>query len=176
MYFVEHGTDIWIAEIPTKTVIEHPVAFQLVEQIQRSVQFNDDYRFKIEFCLHEALQNAAIHGNLQFTKGVLTVEDFEEMQALIQRRLEKEFFAQRHVRVVFWHNTEGFWCEIKDEGNGFSAEDLYKKTVFGRGLSLISTLSDSFTYHQDKKNTRDFFQEIVMNPSHESQTACHVAG
>jgi anti-sigma regulatory factor (Ser/Thr protein kinase) len=158
MYFVQSGTDTWVAEIPTKTVLDCPVATLLVEQVHLIMGFCDESRFKMEFCLQEGLQNAAVHGNLQFDKSVFTVEDFEAMQAFIQHQLTQEPFSTRHVGVVLRQNREGFWWEIKDEGKGFSLQNLQKQTVFGRGLSLISEFSDAFHYNQEKTTLEIFFR------------------
>jgi len=71
----------------------------------------------------QAVQNAIHHGN---------VDD-----------------ATKHVRIEVGHCRGGIYFEVEDEGAGFDYETLLSQPATiekGRGLFLISTLSDGFSF------------------------------
>jgi anti-sigma regulatory factor (Ser/Thr protein kinase) len=159
MHFSRPAANIWEGIIPTEKVLHERVAALLIEAIQPFLNLTEDLRFKVELCLQEGLQNAAVHGNLAVTMPLLSVDDFENAQALIAQHLTESPFKQRQVRVVCKVLDDILQWDIQDEGNGFSLEDTQKATLFGRGFMLIAELSDAFSYCQETKTLQLLFKQ-----------------
>jgi anti-sigma regulatory factor (Ser/Thr protein kinase) len=160
MYLSPQQADVWEARIPTEKIIRETIAALLVEEMQQFIPFSEEMRFKIEFCLQEGLQNAAVHGNLGVTMPLLSLEDFERAQELIERRLTISPFNQRQVQFVCRLLAESLELNIKDEGKGFSLAETKKETLFGRGFILMTELSDGFSYCQETTTLQILFKKL----------------
>lgn len=160
MYLSPQQADVWEARIPTEKIIREPVAALLVQEIQQFATLSEEMRFKIEFCLQEGLQNAAVHGNLGVTMPLLSLEDFERAQKLIDHRLTISPFNKRQVQVICRLFPESLELNIKDEGRGFSLTEIQKETLFGRGFMLMTELSDGFSYCQETTTLQVLFSKL----------------
>ncbi len=160
MYLSPQEAGMWEARLPTEKIIREPIAALLVEEMQQFIRFSEEMRFKIEFCLQEGLQNAVVHGNLEVTMPLLSLEDFEHAQNIIEHRLTIPLFNQRQVQVVCRLFSESLELNIKDEGKGFSIAEKQKETLFGRGFMLMTELSDGFSYCQKTTTLQILFKKL----------------
>ena len=102
---------------------------RLVEEVCDKYNLNHNYLGCISVSLHEAFQNAMIHGNQNDPKKSIIV-DFEK-------------------------SATGISFTVKDEGMGFDfgkipdiKDDGKEKTFPGRGLFLIKSLSDNVVFNE----------------------------
>jgi anti-sigma regulatory factor (Ser/Thr protein kinase) len=160
MYLSRQEANSWAAKIPTEKIIRESIAALLVQEMQPFVVFSEEQRFKIEFCLQEGLQNAAVHGNLGVTMPLLSVEDFDRAQERIEQRLTKSPFSQRHIHVVCQVFPERMEWKIRDEGKGFLMPETQRETLFGRGFMLMAALSDGFSYCQETTTLQIIFNKL----------------
>lgn len=103
-----------------------------------------------ELCVHEALNNAIIHGNLGINEGPGGMPDgFSSFLGQIRQRLADPQFAARHVFFEARYRSEETELIITDEGDGFLEvrrdvdDGLEEKS--GRGLTIMRELADAVT-------------------------------
>ena len=100
----------------------------------------------IGLCLHEALVNAVVHGNLEIPSS-LKNESSEKFEQLLQEREAIPEFAQRQVNIRCQVTTKHLKFEIEDEGKGFEPKTLRLSTPTlmiptGRGILIITAFMD----------------------------------
>ncbi|PID57560.1 hypothetical protein CSB45_06950 [candidate division KSB3 bacterium] len=107
---------------------------------------------KIGLCLHEAMVNAVIHGNLEISSSIKedSPRKFEEL--LRQRELAPGY-GERQVDVRCEVTAEQFIFEICDEGEGFDPKSLQfsDSTLMipsGRGILIITAFMDSVFWNE----------------------------
>lgn len=111
------------------------------------------HRGDAELCLHEALNNAIIHGNLGISQGPGGMPDgFNSFLGQIRQRLADPNLASRHVFFEARRQPEATELIITDEGEGFvevhrpTDQGLEEKS--GRGLTIMRELADAVTITQ----------------------------
>ena len=107
--------------------------------------------------IHEALNNAILHGNLELDSA-LREDDEKVYFQLGQQRRNEEPYKSRRVYVTTRYTRQEMTIIIRDEGPGFDPSNLPDPTdpanmekVSGRGLLLIQTFMDRVS-HNDKGN------------------------
>ncbi len=105
----------------------------------------------ISFCLHEALVNAIIHGNLEISSS-LKNDSLEEYEQLWREREQMPEFANRKVRIRCEIQPEYLKFEIEDEGRGFDPNkvqqgDPVTMLPYGRGLLIITAYMDEVSWN-----------------------------
>ncbi len=100
----------------------------------------------IGLCLHEALANAIIHGNLEIPSEIKnqSPEDFEK---LVQERESLLKFVNRQVNIRCQITLEHLKFEIEDQGPGFNFRkiknpDPMRMLPSGRGILIITSFMD----------------------------------
>ncbi len=109
----------------------------------------------ISLCLHEALANAVIHGNLEIPSS-LKNESPEKFETLLKERESIPEFAKRTVMIRCQITTKYLKFEIADEGKGFDPKQLeysdpLKMIPTGRGIVIITSFMDK-VYWNDTGN------------------------
>lgn len=107
----------------------------------------------ISLCLHEALANAVIHGNLEISSS-LKDESPEKFEKLLKERESIPEFANRKVIIRCQITTEELKFEIEDEGKGFDPKKLEYADPFrwmiptGRGILIIVAFMDKVYWNE----------------------------
>ena len=100
----------------------------------------------IGLCLHEAMVNAVIHGNLEIASSIKN-ESPDEFERLLREREANPQYADRRVDIRCQVTTEQLYFEIGDEGKGFEPHELQFSdpalmVPSGRGILIISAFMD----------------------------------
>ena len=102
---------------------------RLIEEVCDKYNLNHNYLGCISVSLHEAFQNAMIHGNQNDPKKSIII-DFEKSAIGISFKLKDEGIGFDFSKIP----------EIKDDG---------KEKIFpGRGLFMIKSLSDNVSFNE----------------------------
>ena len=117
---------------------------RLIEEVCDTHNLNHNYLGCISVSLHEAFQNAMIHGNQNDPKKTVTI-DFEK-------------------------SATGISFTVKDEGTGFDfgkipdiKDDGKEQTFPGRGLFLIKSLSDNVSFNESGNEIQIGFKISSIN-------------
>ncbi len=105
----------------------------------------------IGLCLHEALVNAIVHGNLEISSS-LKNDAPEQFERLLCERSALPDYVNRQVSIRVQVTTEQLRVDIEDQGKGFSPQTLNlsdptKMIPSGRGLLIISAFMDHVTWN-----------------------------
>ncbi|MGK5094891.1 response regulator [Deltaproteobacteria bacterium TL4] len=110
----------------------------------------------ITLCLHEALNNAVIHGNLE-VPSTLKEQSFETFMNKVKEREAKQEYAHRLIKITFRMENLRMIFEVQDQGHGFEFEKLPSHEnpdsllLSGRGLLLIRASMDEVSWDQHSK-------------------------
>jgi anti-sigma regulatory factor (Ser/Thr protein kinase) len=138
--------------IPSQTsVIANAVSF-LQDRVKLYCDFYNINLRNISLCLHEALANAIIHGNLELPSH-LKNESPELFERLLHERQQLPQFADRQVQLHCQISPEHLKMEIQDQGKGFNFRsvqqpDPLKLIPSGRGILIITTLMDEVLWNE----------------------------
>jgi anti-sigma regulatory factor (Ser/Thr protein kinase) len=128
-----------------------------LEELVRGRLTGPDKLALLGVSLHEAIANAAMHGNLELSSD-LRVADEEEYCRLARERREQGPYASRRVFVTARFTHADVTFVIRDEGPGFDPKQVPDPTdqcnlgrASGRGLLLIRTFMDHVA-HNEKGN------------------------
>lgn len=107
----------------------------------------------IGLCLHEALVNAIIHGNLEISSTVKN-ENPEKFETLIKEREADPVYADREVVIRCEITSDHLTFEIKDEGKGFDPctlrfADPIHILPTGRGIFIITSFMDKVFWNAE---------------------------
>lgn len=106
----------------------------------------------IGLCLHEALVNAIIHGNLKIPSS-LKEESPVKFERLLHTREASPKYANKPVKIHCQITTEHLKFVIEDEGQGFKPQKLRYSDPFmmspaGRGILLITAFMDKVSWNK----------------------------
>jgi anti-sigma regulatory factor (Ser/Thr protein kinase) len=108
---------------------------------------------QVAMALHEAVQNAAEHGNLEL-QSEMRDDDLEGYFALMEERAGSAPFKDRRIRVDAEFSRDEASFTVQDEGPGFDPADLPDPTdpanlerLSGRGVLLMRTFMDEVNYN-----------------------------
>lgn len=136
-----------------------------LREVNELIAFFQDYLRRLEICddadlirvgtaLHEAIVNAAEHGNLELSSDLREQGD-GEYRRLAKQRAAQQPYSDRRVQITARFRPQHATFEIKDEGPGFDADSLPDPTdpenlgkVSGRGLFLIKTFMDEVQFNE----------------------------
>jgi CheY-like chemotaxis protein len=157
------GATRWLAETGYRFVLDNrcdwlrPLVAHFQEELTRRGFCDETELFQVGMALHEALTNAAHHGNLELDSS-LREGGIEAYVALVKERCEEEPYCRRRVHVQATYSPAEASFTIRDEGKGFNpatvpdprdASNLAR--LSGRGLMLIRTFMDEVR-HNDRGN------------------------
>ena len=160
------------------TPASHPMQLNLSEQSAFEVVFDTAhaYRFSladwligqltflspkqketIKLCLHEAVSNAILHGNLQVGSQNGNTSSFLQVQELTMHRLEDPDYANRKITLRCEYSDDVLSIEVEDEGKGFNLKQALErnlKSPYPRGLAMIQRFTHHMSLHKRGKCIR----------------------
>ncbi len=154
-------------------VYRYDVAQVFTTALQQRRKFSDERKQAIHLAVHEALVNGLFHGNLQLSSSMRQdVVGFVSYLDLVARRLNTPAYAQKAISICSVWNKMRLEIKIKDEGVGYSLEQILKRnsgdvsSKSGRGLQIIAHAVDSCTIdNYGKEITLSFLKENKENTS-----------
>jgi len=105
----------------------------------------------IGVCLHEALANAVIHGNLEIT-SLIKNESHDRFDELVSEREQDPHFGARQVTVECRLTHKMLEFNVSDEGLGFDPESVTHPepgNLFpsGRGILIMCAFMDEVSWN-----------------------------
>ncbi|MBP7338477.1 ATP-binding protein [Niveispirillum sp.] len=120
-------------------------------------------RADAEICVHEAVSNAIVHGNLDIHQGPSAdVGAFDSFFRAVQDRLADRAHANRRVTVEAVAGPEELCIRISDQGRGHSGlaptsiDRLEAKS--GRGLRIMDELADRVSFSDAGRTVNLYFR------------------
>jgi anti-sigma regulatory factor (Ser/Thr protein kinase) len=106
----------------------------------------------IGLCLHEALVNAVIHGNLKIPSTIKN-QSPEAFEQLIQKRESIPEFVNKPINIRCQITPEHLKFEIEDQGSGFDLNKMRNLSPTemlptGRGILIITSLMDEVSWNE----------------------------
>lgn len=128
------------------------IADILANSINIRFKLNNNKIDQITTCLHEAIMNAMVHGNLDMQSDFCSLDGLCKYQTEIEQRLQQGLYKFRYVHINGWNKTDQILISVSDEGAGFDMPDLSACHDFpsGRGLMFIRELSDKVWLDSDR--------------------------
>lgn len=129
------------------------IAHLLSECLNKRFHLNNFKKNEIKTCLHEAIMNAVIHGNLCINSNFQTTNGLYNYQTEISKRLHMAIYRLKRVNIMVWNKNDHLQVSVSDKGNGFSIANFKEDYISpnGRGLMLIIRLSDSMWIGDDRR-------------------------
>ncbi|CAK0760121.1 serine/threonine-protein kinase RsbW [Azospirillaceae bacterium] len=115
--------------------------------IQREV-LSLERRSVVELCLHEAVANAIIHGNLEISSSAKDhPEGHRVFSQMVNEQLRKPELCRRRVTLFASWNEDGLEVGVIDQGLGFNVSALptsaNNNARSGRGFIFMKALASS---------------------------------
>lgn len=132
----------------TAAALEQPVARDCTATLRARLGLSDDTCQLIETALHEAIVNAAVHGNLE-------VRDSPWQQQLVseetRHRLRDPKYGDRPVKIRATTLPGRLEIAVSDAGTGFDPETLTAADgrYHGRGIVIIRHVTESVEWADD---------------------------
>jgi CheY-like chemotaxis protein len=150
----------WLEEAGYRFVLDNrcdwlrPLVAHFQEELTRRGFRDDTELMQVGMALHEALTNAAHHGNLELDSS-LRQDGMEAYLALMQERLAREPYASRTVDVLATFTKSEARFVVRDQGKGFDPSTVPDccdpknlARLSGRGLMLIRTFMDEVRHNE----------------------------
>lgn len=109
---------------------------------------------QVALAIHEALQNAIMHGNLEISSAQRT-SDLESYKKLVTERRQTPPYSNRCVYMNMFISQQSIIFIVRDEGPGFDVSQLPDPTspsnlgkLSGRGVFLIRALMDEVNFNK----------------------------
>jgi anti-sigma regulatory factor (Ser/Thr protein kinase) len=129
------------------------ISLPIVARLVAVSRLTETDALKIRLAVQEALLNAFEHGNLELDSRWREerVGDIDKFSSVRKERLKDPHYANRMVSVVSCFNGEAVEITVKDQGKGFSPDQLScarsnDLSCFGRGLTLINNAVDEVRF------------------------------
>lgn len=150
----------WLEEEAYRFVLDNrcdwlrPLVAHFQSELMQRGFLDETELMQIGMALHEALTNAAHHGNLALDSS-LRENGIEAYLALMQERLSQEPYASRTVEVRATFTRSGASFVIRDQGKGFDPSTVPDccdpknlARLSGRGLMLMRTFMDEVRHNE----------------------------
>lgn len=123
-----------------------PCAVLMCDELMRRGVVTKERRGNIELCLHEAVANALVHGNLGIPSSVKAPPDgYRLFSRLLAERLGDPALRKRRLDLFAWWDAESVSVAVADQGGGFDTAILPVETSggahSGRGFIFMRTLA-----------------------------------
>ncbi|MGQ9366654.1 ATP-binding protein [Azospirillum sp. ST 5-10] len=140
---VEQG---FFLSLTTATAFGIHIAVLVCDALGRRGVLAIDRRAPVELCLHEAVANAVVHGNLGVASAARDHPDgFRHYSRLVTERLADARLRQRRTELLVRWDGGGLEIAVADQGAGFEAAAAPAPAggaaPFGRGLVFMRTLA-----------------------------------
>lgn len=135
-----------------------PYLYKLIKK------YTDDY-VKIVMVFNEVLTNAVEHGNLELKSHWKTSDltsSTDKFSEEYEKRLKEPTFSERNVGISIKLNKQMCSFSVKDEGRGYDYRKFIKskdtgENPYGRGLKMITALSDQVIFKNNGREVVVFF-------------------
>lgn len=133
-------------------------SFPILSQLHDAGILSLNEKLKLQLAFQEALVNAVEHGNLELVsewKEQIDPQGVDRYAQVKRQRLADDEFGERIVTIVSDFDCERLLVRITDQGRGFTPAQRQKVTtapdeecvaVFGRGMALIDSAVDEFSF------------------------------
>ncbi len=144
-YFLSDKDNNLYLSITTSTGYNSNIAHLFTSSITNRFQLNEQQITNIKTCLHEAIINAVMHGNLELKDNFQTIEELYERQSKIDNLMTMDEYKLRRINIHAYRESNNIQITVSDEGRGFNISTYRRKHLSpnGRGLMLIHSLADS---------------------------------
>lgn len=129
--------------LSSRTAIELPVGDIVGDFLAAALGLADELRMRITCAVHEAVLNAALHGNLALAnEGRDHAARGDEFAAAIAARLADPALAARRCQIRVRWTAATVLVRITDQGAGFAAAGMPDPALpWGRGIPVIKALT-----------------------------------
>lgn len=115
-------------------------------------------RANVELCLHEAIANSLVHGNLAIASALKNGPDgYNVFSALMNARLKDPQARRRRIEIFARWNEHSLEVGTADQGQGFDVTalptDAGHQARSGRGFVFMRTLATRVTVCDDGRTT-----------------------
>jgi sigma-B regulation protein RsbU (phosphoserine phosphatase) len=159
---VEDVAAVLSMRVPTRAALGCPVAQTVVRALGlclRPESFDAD---AIETAVHEALLNAAIHGNLATPRPAEAgLEGFCWLADQVDQQLDVGLLGERPIRLKATCEGPELHITVRDEGDGFvpgAGPAAEPRHPYGRGLRLMRALAHQVSYDLGGREVRLTFR------------------
>ncbi|MEZ5691507.1 MAG: ATP-binding protein [Rickettsiales bacterium] len=148
-----HFFNYALISITTKTCYINNFSHALISAIANRFILTRLKHNEIITCMHEALMNSILHGNLNLKSNFTDKEGFYSYQDKVSHLLKITYYRNKRIYIKVWNNSEYLRFSIQDEGDGFEIPDFTINNAFpkGRGLMFINSLADEMRLGDDNK-------------------------
>jgi anti-sigma regulatory factor (Ser/Thr protein kinase) len=161
----EDAAAVLSMRVPTRAALGCPVAQTVVRalgQCLRPESFDAD---AIETAVHEALLNAAIHGNLATSRPTAEgLEGFGWLTDQVEQQLDIRHLSERPIRLKATCEGPDLHITVRDEGDGFvpgANPAAERGHPYGRGLRLMRALANQVSYDLGGRQVRLTFRLLL---------------
>lgn len=147
-----YGSPDMVVSLTTASCYTSNLAHSLTHNINSRFDLNDHNTMQIATCLHEAIMNSMLHGNLGMKSDFRTLEDLCTYQTEIEQRLNIDIYKLLRINIRIWNKSNYLKIAVSDQGDGFSIPDYIADDTppNGRGLMFINSLASSVWVGKDK--------------------------
>lgn len=117
-----------------------PVAEAITQAIAEHYGVSSATKEDMHLCLHEAIANAVVHGNLSVHGTVGNKDDLRSYYAIIETKLAVPALRYSSVHIVITERDNQVQLDIIDEGRGYQYEEFFSDNSSApthKGLILI---------------------------------------
>lgn len=136
--------------LTTGTAMNVQPAALICDALAENGVLTGERRSPIELCLHEAVANGVMHGNLGVSSKMKEEpEGYRLFSRTLTERLRDPLLRRRRLDVYARWNDEELTVSVADEGDGFDAGGLRLKPEgrarSGRGFLFMRALADGLS-------------------------------
>ena len=131
-----------------------PTLVTVIQELAVGMELcGEEGRTRLGIAIDEAVLNAIYHGNLQLPATEVAsahgkLRDGEHVES-IEARAKEQPYANRVVHVKMALNRELVEVTVRDEGPGFSPQEVESDSESGhRGLTLMRNLVDEVSFNE----------------------------
>lgn len=140
---VEQG---FYLSLTTGTAYGLQCAVLVCDELARRGVLGADRRGNVELCLHEAVANAIVHGNMGIPSSAKEQpEGFRLFGRLLKERLDDSDVRRRRLDIFARWNGDGLSIAVVDQGGGFDTSALPERADgsahSGRGFLFMRALA-----------------------------------
>lgn len=136
--------------LTTGTAYGLQCAVLVCEELERRGALPPERRSNVELCLHEAVANAIVHGNLGIPSAAKNQpQGYRLFNQLVVEKLGDPAITSRRLDIFCRWNAKGVVIAVVDQGAGFDAQlapaAVSGKARSGRGFVFMRALASRVT-------------------------------
>lgn len=136
--------------LTTGTAYGLQCAVLVCDELARRGGLTPDRRSNVELCLHEAIANAIVHGNLGLSSAAKNQPDgYRLFGQMLRDRLEDPLIKRRRIDIFCRWNATTIAIAVVDQGGGFDSSlapvATSGKARSGRGFVFMRALASRVT-------------------------------